>query len=171
MSAKNFQEMYVESLRDLHSAERQLVAALPGVAKAASSPELKQAVETHLEQTKEHVARLDKIFGELGEKGTGHKCKAMEGLIEEGKEIIEEYEEGPVRDAALIGAAQKIEHYEIAGYGTARTFAELLGQPGHLELLQTTLDEEGATDKGLTELAVGVINTDAAEQEPAMAKG
>jgi ferritin-like metal-binding protein YciE len=164
MSVSSFQELYVEELRDLYSAERQLIEALPKVAKACSSPELSKAVEKHLKQTTEHAVRLERIFVDLGEKPTGHKCKAMEGLIEEGNEIIEEVDEGPLRDAALIGAAQKIEHYEIAGYGTARTFAEQLGQPKHIELLQATLDEEAATDKGLTEIAMGIINDEAAVQ-------
>lgn len=154
MSVKTFDDLYVEELRDLYSAERQLVTALPKVAKAAYAPELKEAVEGHLEQTKQHVARLESIFEKLGEKPTGHKCKAMEGLIEETKEMIEEIEEGPVRDAALIGGAQKVEHYEISGYGTARAFAEILGHPDHIEILQSTIEEEGETDHALTELSM-----------------
>jgi ferritin-like metal-binding protein YciE len=165
MSVKSFQDLYVQELRDLHSAERQLIEALPRVAKAAASPELKSAVEKHLEETMGQLARLDSIFEQLGEKGTGHRCKAMEGLIEEGKEMMEEVQQGPLLDAALIGGAQKIEHYEIAGYGTARTFAEMLGRREHIELLQATLDEEAATDEALTQIATTMVNEQAAQQE------
>lgn len=164
MSVSSFNDLYIEELRDLYSAETQLVKALPKVAKAVTSSKLKAAVEKHLEETKGQVERLEKIFGELGEEPTGHTCKAMQGLIEEGDEMIKEVEAGPLRDAALIGGSQKIEHYEIAGYGTARTFAEMLGQSGHMKLLQATLDEEAATDEGLTKLA-GAINSDAAGEK------
>jgi ferritin-like metal-binding protein YciE len=134
------------------------------MAKAADSDELRAAFETHLEETQEHVARLEKIGKRLGESMKGKKCKAMEGLVEEGKEIIEEDMEPSFMDLALIGAAQKVEHYEIAGYGTARTLAELAGESEVAEILQETLDEEGKTDKLLTEIAME-LNLEAASTE------
>ena len=151
-------ELYVESLRDLYSAETQITKALPKMAKAANSEELKSGFEEHLEQTNGHIDRLRKIFEQLEEKPTGHHCEAMEGLLKEGAEMIETVKQPDVLDAGLIGAAQKVEHYEIAGYGTARNFARLLGFEDHAELLQETLDEEGETDKKLTGLADGMIN-------------
>jgi ferritin-like metal-binding protein YciE len=147
-------DLMVEELKDLFSAENQLIKALPKMAKAATSEELRTAFETHLEETKEHSARLEKIGKKLGESMKGKKCKAMEGLVEEGKEIMEEDAEPALLDLALIGAAQKVEHYEIAGYGTARTLAEIAGEPDVAEILQETLDEEGKTDKLLTEIAL-----------------
>ena len=155
------QDLFVEELRDLYSAENQLVKALPKMAKAASAEELKAAFEEHLEQTKEHVQRLEQIFEELGEKPTGKTCKAMEGLVEEGAELIKEKPEASVLDAGLIAAAQRVEHYEIAGYGSVRTFAKTLGHAKAAKVLQTTLDEEGETDRKLTELAEQVINAQA----------
>jgi ferritin-like metal-binding protein YciE len=145
----------------LYSAERQLVAALPKMAKKAANAELRQAIETHLEQTEEHVKRLEKIFEDLQLNAGRHKCKAMEGLIEEGEEILKEEAEQAIRDAAMIGAAQRVEHYEIAGYGTARTYAEMLGHTEAAELLQTTLDEEKETDQLLSELALSSVNVKA----------
>jgi len=156
------EELLVEELKDLYSAENQLVKALPRMAKAAHSPELKRAFERHLEETRRQVERLDQIGQTLATKMTGKKCKGMEGLIEEGKEVIEEDFDDNTRDAGLIGAAQRVEHYEIAGYGTARTHAELLGYPKVAKLLQQTLDEEAATDKKLTQLAESIINVEAA---------
>jgi ferritin-like metal-binding protein YciE len=147
-------DLLLHELKDLYSAENQLTKALAKMAKAATSPELKEAFENHLAQTEEHVARLDKIAGQLDESLKGKKCKAMEGLIEEGKDVIEEDGEPVMVDLALIGAAQKVEHYEIAGYGTARTLAELTGQGQIAKILQETLDEEGDTDKLLTEIAM-----------------
>jgi ferritin-like metal-binding protein YciE len=169
MPLDSLHDLYVDCLKDLYNAENQLLKALPRMAKAATAPELKQAFTTHLEETRGQVARLDTIFADLGVGPKGKKCKAMEGLIEEGKEILEEDGDPAVIDAALIGAAQKVEHYEIAGYGTARTFAALLGETDAAELLQATLDEEGKTDKLLTELAESVVNVEAeeAEEEPA----
>ena len=164
MEMKNLQDLYVDELRDLYSAENQLVKALPKMAKAATDEQLKTGFLDHLEQTKGHVERLTKIFDKLGEKPTGKKCKAMEGLIEEGKEMIEEDAEPEVKDAGLIAAAQRVEHYEIAGYGTVRAYARVLGDEAAAKLLQETLDEEGATDKKLTKLAESVINLEAAEQ-------
>jgi len=161
MKLDSLQKLYIEELRDLYNAENQLVKALPKMAKHASHQELKQAFEDHLEQTKEHVERLDEIFKRLDEKPTGKTCKAMKGLIEEGSEYLEKDGDESVLDAALIGAAQRVEHYEIAGYGTVRTFANMLGENQAAELLQQTLDEEGETDKLLTELAESVVNVEA----------
>jgi ferritin-like metal-binding protein YciE len=161
MSMDSLKDLYIDELKDLYNAENQLLKALPKMAKKASSPDLKAAFEEHLGQTEGQVNRLEKIFKALGEKPTGKTCKAMKGLVEEGKEIIEEDGEDAVLDAALIGAAQKVEHYEIAGYGTARTFASLLGEEDAMELLQKTLDEEGATDKKLTALAESLVNPEA----------
>jgi len=155
------EELLVDELRDLYSAENQLVKALPKMAKGATSPELKRAIERHLEETKRQVERLNQVGEQLEVKLTGKKCKAMEGLIEEGKEIIEEDMEESAADAGIIGAAQKVEHYEIAAYGTARTHASLLGYNKVAKLLQQTLDEEGATDKKLTALAESIINVEA----------
>lgn len=146
-------DLLVHELKDLYSAENQLMKALPRMAKAAESEELKEAFTRHLEQTEEQIQRLEKIGKQLGETMKGKKCKAMEGLVEEGKETMEEEGEPVMLDLALIGAAQKVEHYEIAGYGTARTLAELAGEEDIAEILQETLDEEGETDKLLTKLA------------------
>ncbi|MFL5339122.1 MAG: ferritin-like domain-containing protein [Gemmataceae bacterium] len=162
MKMKSLQDLYIDCLRDLHSAEAQLVKALPKMAKAASSPDLQQAFTDHLEETRGHVERLDQIFKKLGKRGTGKKCAAMEGLIEEGKELLEVEAEPDVLDAGLIGAAQKVEHYEMAAYGTARTWARQLGDHEAADLLQQTLDEEGAADKKLTELAESGVNMEAA---------
>jgi ferritin-like metal-binding protein YciE len=157
------EELLVDQLKDLYNAENQIVKALPKMAKAASSPELKRAFERHLEETRRHVERLDEVGAELDIRMTGKKCKGMEGLIEEGKEILEEDLDANVIDAGLIGAAQKVEHYEIAGYGTARAHATLLGYTKIAKLLQQTLNEEGATDKKLTQLAESIINVEAVE--------
>ncbi len=159
---KSMNDLYVESLRDLYSAETQITKALPKMAKAANSEDLKGGFEEHLAQTNNHIDRLKQIFKDLSEKPTGHHCVAMEGLLEEGAELIKDVKDSLVLDAGLIGAAQKVEHYEIAGYGTARNFAKLLGFDDHAELLQETLDEEGATDQKLTDLADGMINEAAA---------
>jgi ferritin-like metal-binding protein YciE len=160
---EGLKELYIDELKDLYSAESQLVKALPKIAKAASSDELRQGFEEHLEQTKGHVQRLEKIFQALGESPKGKKCKGMEGLIEEGSEVMEEDYEGSVLDAALIGAAQRVEHYEIAGYGTVRSMAETLGESNHVSLLEETLEEEKETDEKLSELAAR-INTTANER-------
>ena len=165
MKLNSLKKLYLEELRDLYSAETQLVKALPKMAKGASSDELKEAFESHLEQTKEHVERLTEIFDHLEEKPTGKTCKAMKGLIEEGSELLEEEGEESVIDAGLIAAAQRVEHYEIAGYGTVRTFANLLGEEEAAELLQQTLDEEGETDKQLSELAEGIVNEKALSED------
>jgi ferritin-like metal-binding protein YciE len=157
------EELLVDELKDIYSAESQIVKALPKMAKAASSPDLKRAFERHLEETRRQVERLDQIGDTLDIRLTGKKCKGMEGLIEEGKEIIEEDLDENAIDAGLIGAAQKVEHYEIAAYGTARTHATLLGYNKIARLLQQTLNEEGATDKKLTQLAESIINVEAVQ--------
>ena len=158
MELDTLQKLYVEGLRDLYSAENQLIKALPKMAKAAKSPEVKEAFETHLAQTEQQVQRLEKIFADLGEKPTGKHCKGMEGLIEEGNDLMKEDADPDVLDAGLIAAAQHVEHYEMAGYGTCRTYAELLGLDDHMDLLQQTLDEEEETDQILTEIALTSVN-------------
>ena len=150
-------DLLVDELRDLHSAETQLVKALPKMAKAATDDKLKTGFSHHLEQTKEHVSRLEKALGILEVKPAGKTCQAMKGLVDEGGEAIDMQGPDAVRDANLIGAAQRVEHYEIAAYGTARNFAETLGESEIVQLLQTTLDEEAETDRKLTELS-GDIN-------------
>jgi ferritin-like metal-binding protein YciE len=151
MSVESLEKLLVHELKDLYSAEKQILQALPKMAKAASSPELKKAFQTHEKQTQEHVRRIEKIF-ENGLEGSpaGKKCKGMEGLMEEGKEILQEDMPDAVRDAAMIGAAQRVEHYEMAAYGTVRDMAERLGLKDAARILQQTLDEEGETDKLLT---------------------
>ena len=163
MEMDSLQELLVEEMRDLYSAENQLIKALPKMAKKASNPQLKKAFETHLRETEGQVKRLQQIFEKLGKKPTGKKCAAMEGLIEEGKEMMGEDMEEDTMDAALISVAQKVEHYEIASYGTVRTWAQLIGDDQTAKLLQQTLDEEGKTDKLLTELAESTINVEAAQ--------
>lgn len=167
MKMESLEDLYVSELKDLFSAENQLVKALPKMAKAATSKELKQGFQHHLKQTKEHVARLKKVFAELDASPSGKKCKAMEGLIKEGAEVIKEDADPDVKDAALIAAAQRVEHYEIAGYGCVRTYAKILGRSKAAGLLQQTLDEEGETDKTLSELAEDInIEADEADDEP-----
>jgi len=164
MKENALRELYVDELRDIYSAENQLVKALPKMAKAANSSELRSGFEEHLEQTKGHVQRLEKIFAEMSEKPAGKKCKGMEGLIEEGKEMIEEDDlEGEALDAGLISAAQRVEHYEIAAYGCVRTYANILGEEKAVELLEETLQEEKETDSKLTDLAEN-INLEAASE-------
>jgi ferritin-like metal-binding protein YciE len=153
MSKNSFAELYIAELKDLFSAENQLTKALPKMAKASSSDELRRGFEDHLEQTKGHVDRLQRILKMLGEKTTGKKCLGMEGLVKEGAEIMGEDFEDATLDAALISAAQRVEHYEIAGYGTVIAYADLLGESGQASLLRETLEEEKATDEKLTELA------------------
>ena len=157
------QELLHDELKDLYSAENQIVRALPKMIKAAESPDLKRAFERHLEETRRQVERLEQVGDELGmPKLSGKKCKGMEGLLEEGKELMAELDPENM-DAGLIGAAQKVEHYEIAGYGTARAHAEMLGFRRAAKLLQQTLDEEANTDKKLTALAESVANPEAIE--------
>jgi ferritin-like metal-binding protein YciE len=161
MKLDTLKTLYTNELRDLYNAENQLLKALPKMAKAASSEELKNAFQKHLEQTKSHVERLEEVFEELGDKPTGKTCRAMKGLIEEGSEILHQDGEDSVIDAGIIVAAQKVEHYEMAGYGSVRTFAQLLGKDRSAELLQTTLDEESETNETLNQLAEGVVNPEA----------
>jgi len=163
MEMESLQDLLIEEMRDLYNAETQLTKALPKMAKKASNPQLRKAFETHLRETEGHVERLQKIFDKLGKKPTGKKCAAMTGLVEEGKEMMGEDMEEDTMDAALISIAQKVEHYEIASYGTVRTWANLLGDEQTARLLQQTLDEEGKTDKLLTELAESSINVEAAQ--------
>lgn len=161
MKLDSLRTLWIEEMRDLYNAENQLLKALPKMAKRASTEELKEAFESHLEETHGQVARLEEIFERLGKKPTGKTCKAMQGLIEEGSEMMKE--EGPdsVIDAGIIAAAQRVEHYEIAGYGVARTFASILGEDEAEDLLQETLDEEGAADEKLTEIAESIVNEEA----------
>lgn len=161
MPLNTLKELYVEELKDLYNAENQLLKALPQMAEAATAPKLKAAFKEHLTQTESHVARLVQIFDGLGEKPTGKVCKAMKGLVAEGEEVIEEDGEAHVKDAALIAAAQRVEHYEMAGYGSARNFGKLLGEKEAVALLQLTLNEEGAADEMLTKLADTSINRQA----------
>lgn len=163
MKLQTLQDLLVHELKDLYSAENQLVKALPKMAKAATNQTLRAGFEEHLEQTRNHVTRLEEIAKSFNCKLTGHRCKAMEGLIAEGGELISEDADDTVRDAGLIGAAQQVEHYEIAGYGTARALAECLGYGEVVRLLNETLDEEKATDEKLSELAETTINAEAAE--------
>jgi len=153
MANEGLRDLYIDELKDLYNAENQLVKALPKMAKAASSEELTQGFQDHLEQTRGHVQRLEQIFKSLDESPKGKKCAGMEGLVKEGSEVMEEDFEGALMDAALIGAAQRVEHYEIAAYGTTSEFAKILGENEHVTLLEQTLQEEKETDKKLTELA------------------
>ena len=174
MPNEGLRELYVEELKDLYSAENQLVKALPKLAKAASSEQLREGFEEHLEQTRGHVQRLEKIFDALNESPKGRKCMGMEGLVKEGSEVMDEDFEGAVMDAALIGAAQRVEHYEIAAYGTVREIANVLGESEQASLLQQTLDEEEETDEKLTELAKEInlqANEEASEEEAEKSAG
>ena len=171
MKLDSLRTLWIEEMRDLYNAENQLLKALPKMAKGATSPELKRAFENHLKETKTHVTRLEKIFDRLGKKPTGKTCKAMKGLVEEGSEMLEEEGLDSVLDAGIIAAAQRVEHYEIAGYGVARTFAGILGEAEAESLLQTTLDEEGAADKKLTQIAEGTVNDEAEMEGGAKAAG
>lgn len=155
MQLSSLHNLYVEELKDIRDAEQQILKALPKMAQAASSPDLKKAFEGHLEQSREHLSRLDRIFKELGEGKNGTTCEAMAGLVKEGDEVIKAMGDAMVKDAALIAAAQRVEHYEMAVYGTVRTFARELGYDEAADLLQKTLDEEGAADKKLTKIAEG----------------
>jgi ferritin-like metal-binding protein YciE len=164
MQKDSLRELYIDELRDLYNAETQLVKALPKMAKASANDQLRQAFEEHLRQTTEHVSRLEQIFEQLEEKPSGKKCLGMEGLVKEGAETMKEDFTEEVKDAAIIGAAQRVEHYEMAGYGTVRAFAELLGENEHVSLLEQTLQEEKEADEKLTELAEE-INPQAAEAQ------
>ncbi|TMQ32316.1 MAG: ferritin-like domain-containing protein, partial [Planctomycetota bacterium] len=160
--ATTLQDLYIAELKDLYSAENQILKALPKMIKAASTPELQQGFEEHLEQTRGHVQRLEEIFEKLDQNPKGKKCKGLEGIVEEAKETMDEIEDPAVLDAALIAGAQKVEHYEMASYGCVRTWARQLGDEEAANLLQQTLDEEAETDKKLTQLAESMVNLEAA---------
>lgn len=160
MKLDSLKTLYIHELNDLHSAEKQFVAVLPKLAKAASSEELRMAFEKHLQQSKEHAQTLEKVFSHLEEKPKRMTCKAMEGIVAEAEEMIEAQGSPAIKDAGLISAAQRAEHYEIAGYGCARTYAEWLGETESVKLLQETLDNERATDESLTELAERLIHAE-----------
>lgn len=170
MRLNTFENLYIDQLNDLYSAEKQLIEALPKMAEAAATPELKEAFSKHLEQTRGHAETLTKLLTALGETAGGEKCKGMEGLLKEGKEVVDKRGDADVKDAALIAAAQRVEHYEIAGYGTARTFALQLGYNDAVNRLQEILNEESYTDELLTQIATGeggaevAINQEAATQ-------
>ncbi|MFL6293486.1 MAG: ferritin-like domain-containing protein [Thermoanaerobaculia bacterium] len=161
MKLESLKDLYLEQLKDLYSAETQLVEALPKMAEGATSPDLRRGFTEHLRQTEEHVRRLERIFSDLGENPKGHTCEGMKGLIKEGDEMMKMRGEASVLDAGLIACAQRVEHYEIAGYGTVRTYAELLGKNDHVSLLERTLQEEEETDERLTELAESHVNEEA----------
>jgi ferritin-like metal-binding protein YciE len=163
MAVQSLEDMFLEELKDVYNAENQILKALPRMAKKASAPELRRAFEMHLKQTEGQVQRLERVFATLDEKIRGKSCKGMQGIIEEGKEVMSEDIEDDVLDAALIAAAQKVEHYEMATYGTLRAWAETLGNQQAARLLQQTLDEEEATDKKLTQLAEQLVNAEAVE--------
>ena len=163
MEMETLQDLLIEELKDIYNAEQQLLKAMPKMVKKASSPELQQAFTTHMKETEGQVQRLEQVFEALGEKAKGKKCHAMQGLLEEAKEMMGEDMEDDVMDAALIAAAQKVEHYEIASYGTVRSWANLLGNKQVVKLLQQTLDEETKTDKLLTKVAESSINVEAAQ--------
>jgi ferritin-like metal-binding protein YciE len=169
MKLTSLEELFQDQLKDLYSAEGQLVKALPKMAKAATSDDLREAFERHLEETRGHVERLDEIASTTGTKPTGKKCKAMEGLVEEGKEVLEGDGEGPFIDLALIAAAQRVEHYEISAYGSFRALAEYMGRTEVVQLLQETLDEESAADEKLTGIAESLYpmteNTEESSEE------
>lgn len=154
-------DLFLEEIRDLYDAEKQLTKALPKMAKAASTDELRKAFEDHLKETQNQVARLEQIFEMIDEKGTGKKCAAMTGLIKEGDEVVSETDDSAVRDAGLIAAAQKVEHYEMSGYGSARTHAQMLGHTEAVSLLEETLTEEKAADRKLNDIAENMVNEEA----------
>jgi ferritin-like metal-binding protein YciE len=161
MKLNSLHELYLNELKDLYHAEQQIIKALPKMAEAASSPELRNAFEQHLAETRVQAERLEQIFQKLGEPAKGQKCKGMVGIIDEGEDMMDEDAPPAVADAALIGSAQRVEHYEIAAYGTARTYARRLGFEDQAQLLQQTLTEEAETDKKLTSLAESYINEEA----------
>lgn len=165
MNQEMLREVFVEHIRDLYDAEKQLVKALPKLAKASDSEELAEALRTHLEETQNHVTRLENVFKVVGAPAKGKACKGMHGLIEEGNEAVQEHEEGPLRDLAIIAGGQKVEHYEMSAYGTARTMAEQLGLNEAVELLQQTEDEEENADATLTKVASALYQSSADEDE------
>jgi len=160
---ESLEDLFVHEIKDLYNAEQQILKALPKMIKECGSGELRQALEHHLDQTRDHVERLDRVFEEIGEAARGQKCKGMEGLIEEGSDLLKKRAEESVKDAGIIAAAQRVEHYEMAAYGTVRTFAQMLGHEEAVPLLEETLREEKEADKKLTEIAERVVNARAAE--------
>lgn len=162
MKLQTLRDLYVHELKDLYSAEQQLIKALPKMAKAATNEELAAGFKEHLEQTREHAQRLERVLSALGQTTRGPKCQGMKGIVAEGAEMIEEEGDDEVKDAGLIAAAQRVEHYEMAGYGTARTYAELLDDNEGVKLLSQTFKEEKETDEKLTKLAKSAINVSAA---------
>ncbi|MGB8478152.1 MAG: ferritin-like domain-containing protein [Acidobacteriaceae bacterium] len=156
MKVESIEDLFLDELKDLYSAEKQITKALPKLVKAASTQELSAAFGSHLQETRGHVERLEEIFQKLGKRGAGKTCEGMKGVLEEGSEVIQEIEKGPIRDAGLIAAAQRVEHYEIAGYGSVRSFAQLLGKADIVELLEETLEEEKAADQKLTKISESV---------------
>lgn len=161
MAAQTLQELFVEELRDMYDGEKRIIKALPKIAKNVQSDELRTALTNHLRETEKQAVRLEQVFRSIGETPRGKKCDGIMGILEEGNTAIEELEEGPVLDAALIAGCQKVEHYEIASYGTLAYFAELLGQDRAKELLGTTLEEEKAADEKLNTIATSEVNRDA----------
>ena len=163
MAEKNLETLFHDTLKDIYYAERTILKALPKMARAAQSPDLKQAFEKHKEETQGHVERLQQVFELLGKRAQGKTCPAIDGIVEEGEEIIAEYKGTPALDAGLIAAAQAVEHYEITRYGTLKRWAEVLGMSDAVTLLDATLQEEAATDEALTELADAAVNQEAAD--------
>jgi ferritin-like metal-binding protein YciE len=161
MARESLQKLYVDQLRDLYNAESQILKSLPKMEEKASHTGLKEAFRLHYRQTQQHVDRLEQIFSALGQRPSGEKCKGMEGIIDEAQDTLKMYDDSDVRDAALIAEAQRVEHYEIAGYGCVRTYANMLGFTNQEQLLQQTLNEEGETDHKLTEIAEQIVNIDA----------
>lgn len=161
MKIGNLHDLYMHTLEDVYSAETQLLEALPEMAKKTTSSKVKRAIETHLKQTEKQRERLDKIFEEMGQKPSGETCKGMQGLLMEGKELVAMVSDSATRDAAIIASANRVEHYEMAAYGTARAFAEILGMKKQAKLLQQTLDEEEGADQKLTDLAEAFVNMEA----------
>lgn len=161
MKFETMEDLFLGQIEDLYDAEKRLVKALPKMADATTSPQLRQAIESHLRETEGHVSRLEKIFGEIGKKPKAQACAAMKGLIDEGDQVVSDIEESPLRDAGIIAAANRVEHYEIAAYGSARAFAEILGLTKAASLLDQTLKEEKAADAKLTKLAESMINEEA----------
>jgi ferritin-like metal-binding protein YciE len=169
MSVESLEELFLDELKDLYSAEKQITKALPKMMRAATAPKLKDAFQSHLEETNGQIERLEAIFGMLKKKGTGKTCEGMKGVLSEGAEVLEETEKGDLRDSGLITAAQRVEHYEMAGYGGVREYAKLLGQKEIMALLDATLKEEEAADKKLTQIAkevnVAALNGSPMEKE------
>lgn len=161
MSVSSMEELLIDELKDLYNAEKQITKALPKLVRATTSEQLKQAFQSHLEETEGHVERLEKAFEILGKAARGKTCHGMQGVLEEGAEVIEETEKSPLRDAALIAAAQRVEHYEMAAYGSVREYAKLLGQDEIASLLEATLEEEKAADEKLTSIAASSVNREA----------